>query len=270
MSAPDSQIFHILTYQYATLLLAFVGGFVDAVGYIEFFELFTSSITGNLIVACTALFKDTGGVFARVFVTLSFALGAFATSALYIRLRFVKKVSMWTTAIIQFTAEIFVLLSALAIGVYLESTPIQYPTLESWQTILIGSLMALSMGIHNSAATSTIPNAPSTTVVTMTIVKTSGLAANTLEFYLMHSGILTLHPAMSDVAVDERLSENLKKFLEYGLVIVSFVVGAIVGAVFGITDPSMVLVCSDCYFAFDCCGHLCCKICGHTRGKCKD
>lgn len=231
MSSADSHPFHFLSIQWATLFLTFVGGFIDAVGYIEFFQLFTSSITGNVIVACTALFKDTGGVFARVFVTLSFAVGSFVTSALYIRLRYVLTVDVWTTAMIQFSGEIVVLLMTLAIGVYIQSTPQQYPTLESWQTILVGSLMALSMGAQNSATLSTMQNAPATTVVTTTIVKTSTFGAYLLEYYLMYCGWLNPQPVLSHDVVAERFSENFKKFAVYVSVILSFVAGAVVGAV---------------------------------------
>lgn len=35
-------------------ILAFIGGYIDAVGYINL-DLFTSSITGNIVIACTSV-----------------------------------------------------------------------------------------------------------------------------------------------------------------------------------------------------------------------
>lgn len=141
-----------------------------------------------------------------------------------------KKINLWTTAIVLFLGESVALLLSLAIGVYIESSPMTYKSIESWQTILVASLMALSMGIHNSAALSTIPNVLSTTAMTVTIIKTSVFAAQALEFYFMHANMLVLHPAMSYVVVEERLSENFKKFRDHAVVIVAFVGGAITGA----------------------------------------
>jgi uncharacterized membrane protein YoaK (UPF0700 family) len=41
-------------------LLAFIGGFIDAAGYIKIKGVFTSSITGNLVVACASVSQQSG------------------------------------------------------------------------------------------------------------------------------------------------------------------------------------------------------------------
>eukprot|EP01032_Pedospumella_encystans_P025860 gene25860-29214_t len=50
--------FHYIPSTYVVLGLSFIGGFVDATGYIKLFGLFTSSITGNLVVGCTNFFNN--------------------------------------------------------------------------------------------------------------------------------------------------------------------------------------------------------------------
>lgn len=230
MLSSDAHLLHYLSLRCAILMLAFVGGFVDSAGYYKLFGLFTSSATGNLIVACTAIVKDSGGVFARVFVTLAFAVGAMAATSLYIRLKYVKKVNTWTSTIILFMGEVSALLLAFAIGVYLEYTPEQFPSLESWQSILVGSLLGLSMGIHNGVVLAILPDAPATTNATMTIVKTSGFAAYCIEFALIRCGVLSLHPETSQVSIGQRLSENFYSFVDYVVLVVAFVLGALAGA----------------------------------------
>jgi uncharacterized membrane protein YoaK (UPF0700 family) len=95
MSSKDASVFFLLTNKTAVLVFAFVGGFVDAAGYMKLYGLFTSSITGNLVVACTAGLKYGDGVFARLFVTGAFSFAAFATTLLFLRLKYKLKMNQW-------------------------------------------------------------------------------------------------------------------------------------------------------------------------------
>jgi hypothetical protein len=47
---------------YAATTMAFIGGFIDAVGFVKMHHLFTSSITGNLVVAVAAPETDAGAI----------------------------------------------------------------------------------------------------------------------------------------------------------------------------------------------------------------
>ena len=68
------------------LLLTFIGGFVDAAGYLKLKGLFTSSITGNLVVIAASV-STSRGLFARSLVATMFTVGAFGLKCLMELLR---------------------------------------------------------------------------------------------------------------------------------------------------------------------------------------
>lgn len=229
MSTNES-VFYLLSNRTVVLVLAFVGGFVDSAGYMKLFGLFTSSITGNLVVACTTGFTEGDGVWARLFVTLAFMVGAFATTLFYLRLKYKFKVNPWDIGIVLFSCEAIALAVAGAIGIYLNHTSAGYGHIDTWQTMLEGALLALSMGIHNAAAQDVIPSCPSTTVMTMTMVKTSMLAANTFQFFLASKGFDVYHHMELDVVL-EKFHTARTKLLDHVVQILCFAAGAVVGAV---------------------------------------
>ena len=106
MATIDHPLFLNLSNKTVVLCLSFIGGFIDATGYIKLYGLFTSSITGNLVVACTGFFGHSVGVFARIFVSVAFAFGAFATTFYTIRLRTAFKRDQWVIGMQLFSAEI--------------------------------------------------------------------------------------------------------------------------------------------------------------------
>ena len=76
----------VLREQDAVHLLAFVGGFVDASGYLRLQSVFTSSITGNLVVACSSV-SSSHGVRCRSLVCVSFFGAGVLSSAFSLRAR---------------------------------------------------------------------------------------------------------------------------------------------------------------------------------------
>eukprot|EP00128_Syssomonas_multiformis_P011125 Colp12_sorted_trinity150504_noHs@24000 len=229
MSVNES-IFYLLTNRTVVLVLAFVGGFIDSAGYMKLFGLFTSSITGNLVVACATGFREGDGVWARVAVTLAFMVGAFVTTLFYLRLKHKLKVNQWDIGIVLFSCEAIALAVAGAIGIYLNHTSAGYGHIDSWETILEGALLALSMGIHNAAAQDVIPSCPSTTVMTMTMVKTSMLAANAVQYFLASKG-LGVYDHVELAVVLDKLQTARTKFCDHVVQILCFAAGAVVGAV---------------------------------------
>ena len=226
----NESVFYLLSNRTVVLVLAFVGGFVDSAGYMKLFGLFTSSITGNLVVACTTGFREGDGVWARLFVTLAFMVGAFVTTLFYLRLKYKLKVNPWDIGIVLFSCEAIALAVAGAIGIYINHTSAGYGHIDSWETILEGTLLALSMGIHNAAAQDVVPSCPSTTVMTMTMVKTSMLAANTLQFFLASKG-LDVYDHMELDVVLEKFHTARTKLLDHVVQVMCFATGAVVGAV---------------------------------------
>lgn len=230
--------FHYIPSTYVVLGLSFIGGFVDATGYIKLFGLFTSSITGNLVVGCTNFFNnESSGVFARMFVSLAFAAGSYATTVLTIHLRYSLKQTNWDRAINLFGCEMAALFVAFLFGICVDYSADEFPDLNSWQSIITGSLLAFTMGVHNSAAQDVIANCPSTTVMTMTIVKTSMAGASAVQFWLASKSLIPLYPLKEGKPddYDEVMQKNYlsysAKFFENVKPLIFFVLGATLGAV---------------------------------------
>jgi uncharacterized membrane protein YoaK (UPF0700 family) len=221
----ERPLFRGLSNDVVVYLLAFVGGFVDVVGYLELFELFTSSITGNVVAAATALFRHNGGVFARIFITLLFALGGFITTLIAHVMRDVYKATVWDIGMASVAQEIGILVVAAAVGIVLDTSPAGIPTVESWQCILTGSIMAVSMGMQSAAAVEMVKDSPSTTVMTANITKTSRAAAGAVHAALQGRNKPT------DAPESKGCTGQAAKFVELFLLIVVFVIGAVVGAV---------------------------------------
>jgi len=71
--------------EYVVLLLAFIGGYIDTFGYLLYGGIFTSSITGNIVVACTSV-VTLYGVIARSCTCIAFLLSIALTSIITLKL----------------------------------------------------------------------------------------------------------------------------------------------------------------------------------------
>lgn len=218
----DSPIIDGLPRHIFILVMCLVAGYVESVGFIELFGLFTSSITGNLTVAAMAVFHQDESVLARVLVTLCYALGAFAVSSCAHVVRRVSQLSPWDIGLISVALELLTMLTATALGVALTYDGKNIVTIQSWQCILTGSVLALAMGTQSAAVLLLVKDSPSTTVMTANITKASVAAADTLSTALCRTE-----------SESERHKHRVAgaRFVEMSLVIVAFVVGAGAGAV---------------------------------------
>jgi uncharacterized membrane protein YoaK (UPF0700 family) len=241
MGSPEQTepLFYYLSTKAAVLCLSFIGGFVDATGYVKLYGLFTSSITGNLVVGCSALFGHSVGLFARLYVTFFFAIGAFAITIAAAKMRVVQKRTQWDMGMVLFKYEIWCIVLALIFGVSVDYAPGGIPSIDSWQALFVGSLLALSMGVHNAAAQDLIANCPSTTVMTMTIVKVSIFLGNAVQYWFAMKRFIVLHPPNEkpddyEESIKKKHETNLVKFLENVQPLLFFVLGAMFGALLSI------------------------------------
>jgi uncharacterized membrane protein YoaK (UPF0700 family) len=115
----DQRHFHFLSDSIVIQILAFVAGFVDTVGYLKF-QVFTSCITGNLVVAC-ASFVAWQGVICRACVTLSFTLAGGLLATLAIELKMYSNFAKVKISLILFCIEAAALFAAGASGLLLVS-----------------------------------------------------------------------------------------------------------------------------------------------------
>lgn len=204
--------------------------------------VFVSSITGNLVVACASI-SYSHGLTCRCLVTLAFAVTAFCSSFLALKLIGAYKYRKKPLAIILFSIEVALLTSAWIAGIKFEELfKDSVVDLNSWKVILVGVLMGAAMGSHNSAAKECIPNCPATTVMTTTLVNLSSGLSNVVAQSLATIPCLRLMPpngpngSYLPLTTTERethqklLTESYTKFVVLAKPFISFLIGSVVGA----------------------------------------
>lgn len=225
-------------------LLAFIGGFYDTAGYLLLNGVFTSSITGNLVVACASVY-NLEGVICRGLVCVTFIVIGFICTTICLNLRFVQNFNPRLVSLILFSFEFFFILTAWVFGLYYKDNIDSVDSIDKYEIVFLGCLMGGAMGAHNVAAKETIPNCPATTVMTSTLINVGSNASNTLCYWLAYKSFPkspTDPDSKSDaLLINEQMSSKRKalreKFLDFrsklfitAKPLVSFIVGAVIGA----------------------------------------
>lgn len=222
------------------LLLAFIGGFIDAAGYLELKGVFTSSITGNVVVAATAV-AGLNGVLCRSMVTISFTLAAGIGCGIAFILKLVHKFHLSTIGLILLALELGFILASWGIGVrFRDDISSPTATLDEPIIILVASVMGASMGFQNIAVKEMISAFPATTVMTSTLVNFAANGATSFGYYI--SKILLIRSQSKGTDNDEvNYSNDIKtydskskdffsKLISNIKPLVVFTVGALIGA----------------------------------------
>lgn len=216
-------------------LLAFVGGFIDSAGYLRLLGVFTSSITGNLVVA-TASVASLRGVVCRSCVCVTFFLSGGVASAISLRIRTAHNVSQRLTCCFIFGLEIAFIIASWIIGIEYDAILLANENIDQWTNVLIACLLGASMGFHNVAAKEAITNCPPTTVMTSTMINVAQNLSNTIEYGLAKHSLLRLHTssvqtAEQTAAMVIKYVDSLNKFQTTAKPLLSFIVGCIIGAI---------------------------------------
>ena len=195
------------------------------------------------MIACASI-SNAYGLTCRCIVMIAFALAAFLSAFLALKLKGTYNINLKSLAIILFSQEIFMLAAAWAVGIHLESSFEKVTIdLNRWEVILVGTLMGGAMGFHNAAAKESIPNCPATTVMTTTIVTSSTALSNALTLYLSTLPLLHLTPpnglngSYLPLSPSERISykkatrDAWTKFVVSVKPLITFAIGAVVGAI---------------------------------------
>lgn len=189
---------------------------------------------------------------ARSLTCVAFLVAIALTSGLILKLLSLNIFSKSLVMAIGFSIEIayFVLIWILGDQIYeeFESDTI----LTKWQIILLACITGASMGVHNAVAKEAIPNCPSTTVMTMTLVSVGQLSSQTFEYFLASKKLITLRPCVPStcrtIELDEaattayytsmetKFKESLGKFIIAFKPLFAFIVGALIGS--GVTEYS--------------------------------
>jgi uncharacterized membrane protein YoaK (UPF0700 family) len=171
-AAPAAVLFRATPDSAAALALSFIGGFVDASGYVGLYGLFTGSITGNVVVAASTVSGATYGVIPRVVVTATFVGGVALSHAVACA---VARASPPPGGPQRATARALLVLEALALGGAWLAGQLLGPAIAEGgaggaSVTFVGALMGLSMGFQNGAVKEALPGFPATTVMTSTLV----------------------------------------------------------------------------------------------------
>jgi uncharacterized membrane protein YoaK (UPF0700 family) len=157
----------------ATLVvLAGVGGYIDAVSYLGLGHVFTAAMTGNTVLLALAVAEQDWGAVLRSAVALIGFVGGVALGQIVVG-RFEARVR-WPRAVGAGLSIELALLVALTTGSYLAGSP---PS--GWTRHLLIGLSALAMGTQSATARKLDVGAVSTTYVTGTL---TSLTAGTVEW----------------------------------------------------------------------------------------
>jgi uncharacterized membrane protein YoaK (UPF0700 family) len=234
--ANPSKVFYWLQDEEVHNLYGFMGGFVDAAGYIKFHGLFTSSITGNLVAAMASVYSSYG-ILSRVMLAIGFCLGAVFASSIQLRLKLFKGWSTRWLLIFTSLAQIITTAVAILFGMLYDKYMNDGDALRTWRLIFVSTIISASMGIQNSAVKDNFSSAPSTTVVTMLLVTLSSQGAQALLYYLASLGLVDLNregqPRPDNYYQSMVLKENetTAKMIASARHLLSFLVGGVIGAV---------------------------------------
>ncbi len=177
--------------------MALVSGFVDTLGFVALFGLFTAHVTGNLVLAGAQLVGGRDDVFGKLLAIPVFMAAVALTAVAIRRSKSPEGLLPW----LMLTESAF-LLAAMAAGLLLR--PLKGA--DAPATLLVGMPMVVAMGIRNAFAKLVLGfNAP-TTVMTGNVVQV------TIDL-----------TALPDPAARARLAKFLPTVL-------GFVLGAALGA----------------------------------------
>jgi uncharacterized membrane protein YoaK (UPF0700 family) len=234
----SNRLTSIVSEEIAVLMMAFCGGFVgnfvefkiifichvidscrmiaiaDAAGYVRLFGIFTSSITGNLIVATTN-FNSNTGFQPRALCSLLFTISGGVSSAVAASMKY-SQYSKKVIAVLLFLLELICLIAAIITGLLLEND-LQDANIDSPSVLIQTLILACAMGFQCGAVKDSFATAPATTVMTSNLINFSTLCSQAL------ASLLCIHP-------DLVKSTIFKKLGSATLLLLFFIGGAICGS----------------------------------------
>jgi uncharacterized membrane protein YoaK (UPF0700 family) len=154
-SPPDSQNRHAAA---LAVGLSFVAGFVDTVGFVALFGLFTSHVTGNFVLIGSELAHSSGNVLLKLLVFPAFIAAVALTRVIVLGLEARQRSALPTLLVLQAA----LLCGFLALGV--AATPVH--SASEPLAMAAGIVAATAMGVQNAGARLVLSALPPTTVMT--------------------------------------------------------------------------------------------------------
>lgn len=187
------------------ILLTFVGGAIDTIGFIALFGFFTAHVTGNLVLAGAVWVKGGAGIWIKLAAIPLFIITV-AMTKVFIDHSKQKHI----TLSYLFLAEAIFLLAFMLSGLYFN--PFDHP--DSITLALTGGLGLIALAIRNTSSKTLIKHISPSTMMTG---NTTQLGID-LSHYVRH-----------------RTKEDKQKLLKSLSIVVGFVAGAFLGAILYVT-----------------------------------
>lgn len=216
-------------------IFAFIGGYIDSAGYVKLSELFTSSITGNLVAATASIYSQYG-VISRVLVAIFFAIAVYITGMVIFKLKLKHEWTKKSILRLFLVLECIVLLAGMIWGHIFNDEIDDSNSLNHYQLIVCACCLSFSMGLQSAVVKEVFPNCPSTTVITMMIVTFASQGAGLTTFSLASSGCNDIFPPAQPKPVDHldgvrsKRDDYETKIVSTGRQLFSFLIGGVVGA----------------------------------------
>jgi uncharacterized membrane protein YoaK (UPF0700 family) len=160
--------FHHLSDAVAGRLLCFVGGIVDAGGYVLLKGLFAASVTGNIIKMIDSVTEPEFGA-AALACTLAYGFGSSIARWIYNYLKTTKTFSNNNAAMVLFMVEFILLLVATASGVCLRDRIDHAEYMNEWPVIVQACLIGIPMGVQVGTAITAFKGYPNSTGMTAAV-----------------------------------------------------------------------------------------------------
>lgn len=138
--------------------LAFIAGFVDTVGFVALFGLFTAHVTGNFVLIGAVLARSEGDALLKLLVFPAFVLAVALTRLLVLRLQHTGRAPLRPLLLLQgLLLGGFALCGAAASPIQASHAPL---------VLWAGVLGAMAMGLQNATARLVLGTLTPTTVMT--------------------------------------------------------------------------------------------------------
>lgn len=187
--------------------LATIGGYVDTLGFVALFGMFTAHVTGNFVLLGADLVSQGQGVLLKLLAFPAFLVGV-ALSA--VAIKYLPAAQSKHAARVLYLLQAFLLTAFLCIGQY--AKPVSDPS--AWAVLICGMVGACAMGVQNAHAKlivrAGVPNTVMTGNVTQTVIDAIDLAGTAKD------------PAARVL--------QLKRFYRTLATVVGFALGAAAGA----------------------------------------
>lgn len=145
------------------MAMSFVGGFVDAAGFITLWGLFAAHVTGNFILIGAELISTSSGVLAKALALPVFVLAVALARLISLALQRHGRSPLGVLFVIE-----AVFLGGFA-GFGLAFAPISSP--DSLPAVLAGMCAVAAMGVQNGIGRVSLAHLPATTVMTVNVAQ---------------------------------------------------------------------------------------------------